>query len=287
MDTDTRDGDNRHGQHSELAELLPEYALGLLPADEAALLERHLSHCPVCRQDLGELTETVALLPYAPPPAWPRPEVKEALLARLSPAFPLVEADRPEAAEPARPLPAHPSRAATGLGAAGRRRLAALAAAAALVALLGWNVALQRQLDESRRQNAALMAEAAQAAEERQIAHLFASPSYAHALTESELTPRPVGYIYTDPERAIGLVLAYRMPPLPPDQRYQLWLILPDGARESGGLFAVDPSGNGQMVVRAPRPLGSYRAVGITVEPQDGSPTGGPTGPRVVGGPLQ
>ncbi len=287
MDTDTGDGHNRHGRHSELAELVPEYALGLLPADEAALLERHLRHCSVCRQELAELTETVALLPYATPPAWPRPEVKEALLARLPPASPLVEGDRPGGAEPARPLPAHPARATTGLGMAGRRRLAALAAAAALVALLGWNVALQRQLDDARRQNAALMAEAAQAAEERQIAHLFSSPSYAHALTESELTPRPVGYIYTDPESTIGLILAYRMPSLPPDQRYQLWLILPDGARESGGLFTVDPAGNGQMVVRAPRPLGSYHAVGITVEPQDGSPTGGPTGPRVVGGPLQ
>jgi anti-sigma-K factor RskA len=287
MDTDTRDGDNRHGHHPELADLLPEYALGLLPADETALLERHLSHCPVCRQELAELTETVGLLPYATPPAWPRPQVKEALLARLPPASPLVEADQPEAAEPARPLLAHPARAATGLSTTGRRRLAALAAVAALVALLGWNVALQRQLGDARRQNAALMAEAAQAAEERQIAHLFSSPSYAHALTESELTPRPVGYIYTDPESAIGLMLAYRMPPLPPDQRYQLWLILPDGARESGGLFTVDPTGNGQMVVRAPRPLGSYLAVGITAEPHDGSPTGGPTGPRVVGGPLQ
>ena len=287
MDTDTRDGDNRHGRHSELADLVPEYALGLLPADEAALLERHLSHCPACRQELAELTETVGLLPYATPPAWPRPEVKEALLAHLPAASPRGEEDRPGGAEPARPLPARPARPDTGLRTARRRRLAALAAAAALVALLGWNVALQRQLNDVRRQNAALMAEAARAAEERQIAHLFTSPSYAHALTESELTPRPVGYIYTDPESAIGLMLAYRMPPLPPDQRYQLWLILPDGARESGGLFTVDPTGNGQMVVRAPRPLGSYLAVGITAEPHDGSPTGAPTGPRVVGGPLQ
>ena len=287
MDTDTQDGDNRHGRHSELAELVPEYALGLLPADEAALLERHLSHCPACRQELAELTETVGLLPYATPPAWPRPEVKAALLARLPSAPPRLEDDRLAGAEPARPLPAHPARVGVSPGTAGRRRLVVFAAAAALVALLGWNVALQRQLGEARRQNAALMAEAAQAAEERQIAHLLTSPGSAHALTESELTPRPVGYIYTDPDSTLGLILAYRMPPLPPGQRYQLWLIQPDGTRESGGLFAVDQSGNGQMVVRAPRPLGSYGAVGITAEPWNGSPTGGPTGPRVVGGPLQ
>ena len=287
MDADKRDGDQWHGRHTEVAEALPEYALGLLPADQAALVERHLVDCPACSQELAEFTETVSLLPYATPPARPRPEVKEALLARLPPASRRFEADRPGGAAPRISLPARPVATTTGVGTTRRRLLTAFAAAAALVALLGWNVALQRQLDDVRRQNAALLAQAAQAAEERQIARLLTAPASAHALTESDLTPRPVGYIYTDPESAVGLVLAYRMPLLTPDQRYQLWLILPDGARESGGLFGVDPAGNGQMVVRAPRPFGSYRAVGITAERWDGSPTGGPTGPRVVGGPLQ
>jgi anti-sigma-K factor RskA len=285
MDTDTRDGDQRQGGHEEVAEALPEYALGLLPADQAALVERHLRECPACRRELAELAETVGLLAYATPPARPGPEVKASLLARLPARYGADEAGRPADAASSPLLPARPASLAA--GAFRRRLVAALAAAAVLAALLGWNVALQRQLGEARRQNAALLAQAAQAAEERQIAHLLTSPGYAHALTESELTPRPVGYIYTDPASDVGLVLAYRMPPLAPDQRYQLWLILPDGARENGGLFGVDPAGNGQMVVRAPRPLGSYRAVGITAEPRDGSPTGGPTGPRVVGGALQ
>ena len=137
-------------------------------------------------------------------------------------------------------------------------------------------------MDGAPRQSAA---RATEAAEDSAVAHLLYSQTAAHALTDSDLTPRPVGYIYTDPTSPIALMLAYRMPQLPPGQRYQLWLIAPDGSRDSGGLFTVDANGNGQMVIHAPAPFGKYRAIGVSAEPWDGSPT--PTSPRVVGGSIQ
>ncbi len=73
------------------------------------------------------------------------------------------------------------------------------------------------------------------------------------------------------------------LPLLPPGRSYQLWLLV-DGGRDSGGLFEVDESGRGYLVIRAPRPLSQYDQVGITEEPEGGSLT--PSGERLLGGSL-
>ncbi|HEX5505512.1 MAG TPA: anti-sigma factor [Thermomicrobiales bacterium] len=262
--------------HGDVAERLPEYALGLLDGPEADAVASHLRACPACRRDLAELEETAGLLAFAAPPARPTPAAKAALFARIAD----LERPGPETAAGGEPAPAPPR------GRGGRPRwlrvVPALAVAAALALLLGWNVAVQRQLNAERDRTAALTQ---QVQTEDAIARLIQSPTSAHSLTDSNLTPRPVGYIYTDPRSATALMLAYRMPPLAPGQRYQLWLIRTDGGRDSGGLFTVDERGDGQMIVHAPQPFGHYRSVGVTAEPWDGSPA--PTTPRVVGGAIQ
>ncbi len=95
---------------------------------------------------------------------------------------------------------------------------------------------------------------------------------------------RPAGVVYADPAYDVALLLTHGMPPLRADQRYQVWLIHPDGSRDSGGLFSVDDRGNGQLLIRAPAPFARYQAVGISPEPYDGSPR--PTAPGVVRGDL-
>jgi anti-sigma-K factor RskA len=102
-------------------------------------------------------------------------------------------------------------------------------------------------------------------------------------LVGAEATPDARGWIYVDPAADSALLVASRLPPLPPDRAYQLWLVR-DGQRVSGGVFRVDPEGYGWLKVRAPQALASYTRVGITVEPLGGSP--GPTGARVLGGDL-
>ena len=80
-----------------------------------------------------------------------------------------------------------------------------------------------------------------------------------------------------------GTLVVDGLPPLDASQQYQLWLIQ-DGQRTSGGIFSVDGEGYGSLWITSPKPLISYQAVGITVEPAGGSPA--PTGERVLGGEL-
>lgn len=68
---------------------------------------------------------------------------------------------------------------------------------------------------------------------------------------------------------------------------YQLWLISPSGTPQSLGL--VD-AGGPQRVPLAPPLLGAFdgnATLAVSVEPAGGSPTGQPTGPVILSGPLR
>ncbi len=254
--------------HPNIQELLPDHAIGALEPAQAARVARHLEECPACRQALGDLLETVGLL--APVPVLP-PRVRVALLERVAareavaPVVASVVAPGvvapPEVVPtplPARP-PARPER---------WRRLAARGALAAAAVLLlafgGWNVALQRQLDQR-----------------EAVVRLLDNPAAAHALTDGEL-PDAQGVFYAVPDGDTALLLASGLPALPPDRRYQLWLFAEDGARESGGLFAVAADGTARVTLRDPAGFARYAAVAVSPEPAIGSAA--PTGPLVLGG---
>ena len=71
------------------------------------------------------------------------------------------------------------------------------------------------------------------------------------------------------------------------DRAYQLWLIPPSGTPRSLGL--VD-AGGPQRVPVAPPLLGAFdgnATLAVSVEPVGGSPTGQPTGPVILSGPLR
>jgi Putative zinc-finger len=58
-------------------EKLPEHALGVLPGDEAAALERHLEWCAACRKEAGELQRATVALAYTVAPVEPPAQLKE------------------------------------------------------------------------------------------------------------------------------------------------------------------------------------------------------------------
>ncbi len=62
---------------------------------------------------------------------------------------------------------------------------------------------------------------------------------------------------------------------------YQFWLIDPSGDRTSGGTFSVDAQGRGWVLIRSPKPLNNFQSVGVTIEPEGGSPA--PTGAKMMG----
>ena len=269
--------------HTTVTELLPEYALGTLAAPDEHVVSAHLANCPACQRELEELREAASFLAFTAPPATPSPAVKSALLARVEHLAAAPAGDIPALAAVPRSsagTPARPRR-----WRAVRYTLAAVAAVA-LLALGGWNIALQRQLHDQQQQ---AQAQATQAADQATIARLVANPAAAHTVfgpvTGQYGSLPPAGYVYIDPNSTTAVMLTYWLPHLAPNTRYQLWLITSGGERDSGGLFTVDGRGNASVVIHAPAPFSKYNAIGVTAEPYDGSPQ--PTTPRVLGGTIQ
>jgi anti-sigma-K factor RskA len=91
------------------------------------------------------------------------------------------------------------------------------------------------------------------------------------------------GFVLISADGEDGALIVDGLPPLKEGQEYQLWLIR-DGQRISGAVFSTDENNYGGTRIRAPRSLLDYSAVGITIEPEGGSPA--PTGTQVLGGPL-
>ncbi len=80
-----------------------------------------------------------------------------------------------------------------------------------------------------------------------------------------------------------GLLYARGFPEPAPGFGYQLWLAR-DGIRVSGGVFEVNPTGDGALLIHCDVPIDVYTSAGITTEPVSGSE--GPTSPAVVHGDL-
>ena len=68
------------------------------------------------------------------------------------------------------------------------------------------------------------------------------------------------------------------LPPLEPGKTYQVWLIA--NAPVSAGLLTVDANGQGVLIITSTESIGSFKSLGISVEPAGGSPQ--PTGDIVV-----
>ena len=108
----------------EARDQLPEYALGVLPADRVRDLERHLEGCAGCRRETAELHQGVETMSFSLPQASPPPALADRVVRGLF--------------EGARAKPSQPRASRRAV-----RVLAAATLAAALVAFgaIGWGVA--------------------------------------------------------------------------------------------------------------------------------------------------
>ncbi|HZQ97765.1 MAG TPA: anti-sigma factor [Chloroflexota bacterium] len=253
-----------------IADLGEGYALGVLGPEELDAVERHADACPRCREVLDRHVEVAALLALAVPQREPPQSLARSLMAAAR--GDTTTAERQEAWW-RRALP-------------GSARIAwGLASFASLLcsASLAWALNLESRLQTQ----PAMLAPAASVSPSD---YGGMGPGFAleraqmHRLVGSDAAPEARGWIYTDPQDANALLVAYKLPPLPPDKAYQLWLVTPTQQRYSGGVFSVDAEGYGWLKIKAPATFGSVARVGITVEPRAGSP--GPTGQRVLGGDL-
>lgn len=274
MNDDTRHQSGAEGAsdgHGAIAQLLPDLALELLDTPDAELAARHLGSCASCRAELDELRAAATLLAHAAPQLEPTSAARDALFQRIA-------RDRHGAAPETTATAARPIRPDNPPARPWFGRLLAAAAAVLVLGLLGSTVWLQREL---RGERVALATADARSAENGELMRLLSDPRAAQPLMAAGEPSRSVGHIFVRPDSDMAFLVAYGLPPLPQATRYQLWLLRPGGSRDSGGMFAVDAAGDGQLMVRAPANFAEYSAVGITVEPWTGS--NGPTTPRVAG----
>lgn len=256
--------------HEQFGENLALYAMGGLESDEKASLEKHLSECDSCRQELEQLRGAVALLALTAsgpaPPVRARTRLLDAVAqdsrARIDPA-------RASRWDRASRLPWWSS-----LG---------WIAAAGLVGI----VALLWTQNSRLRQNAVQLAKFAEqqritADKSHRIDEIFHAPDAQRIdiLPVHQKVAAPAGKAIYSRERGGLIFVASNLHPLPPQKAYELWLIPTEGAPIPAGVFKPDASG-GAMVINPPLPVRvEAKAFAITIEPEQGSTT--PTMPIVM-----
>ena len=237
-------------KHTDFKEDLAAFALGALDAEESSALEKHLGTCEACRAKLADYQRLSAGLLSALPPQAPRPALKRTLQKHLK----------------GESLATRP---------ASNWSISRVAVAAALVLLLAINVLSLYQVHSLKQEQAELTGQ--YNTEQTAIAMLAYPSTQSIGFEQNEVS----GSLLVDKKRSLLAIFAWRLPPAPEGQTYQMWLIDPQGDRTSGG-FLVPETGHPfvMAVIKSPSPLTDFTGLGITLEPLGGSPK--PTGPRVL-----
>jgi len=237
--------------HEQFAEDLALHALGVLPADERVVLEKHLEECAACRRELEQLRGDMALMALATAGPVPPQRARQRLLEAIS---------------------REPRRAA----APARQRwwtfvpwAAAAALAAGLVVLWLQKSDLQQRVTGLQNQSAQQQAELQRAREV--VSTLTATDAMRVTLVAAKTPPQPEGKAIYVRDRSSLIFLASNFQALPPQKTYELWLIPINGAPIPAGIFKPDVHGNAS-VINPPLPAGvEAKAFAITVEPESGS----------------
>lgn len=120
--------------------------------------------------------------------------------------------------------------------------------------------------------------------EQRDLAYMEANPDrLVSMLRPADAAAKGRGMMVTSSDGRDCLLAVLDMPALSGGEVYQVWLVK-DDVMTSGGVFTVDSTGYGQMVIRPTDPMWEFDSIGITVEPAGGSSD--PTGRKVLIGDL-
>lgn len=246
--------------HNErFEELAAARALDLLPAEEAAELDRHLREgCAICEELLGDFRVASGALAFGVPPRAPRPELKAKVLASV---------------------------------AGGRRRapMAWLLSAAAillLVIVIADDARLRRQREDLFGRTADLSARlsAAQSDLARQALRarvLESEDVRILSLDGKDPQPGARARVFWSEKARRGILVAGNLAPLPADKQYELW-VFEKGKPVPAGVFDADSSGRALFESPDLARIAAAENFAVTVEPRGGVPQ--PTGPIVLVG---
>lgn len=235
---------------SDIHTLSGAYSVDALDDAERVAFERHVEACAECRTEVASLREAAGRLADVVARA-PRSELRESVLAAIRtvrPLPPVAPTAAPRTAEPAAPPSGDvvplPSRRA-------RRWLPALVAAAVLAVVgVGLGVTQPWEPDQV---EVSVIDQVLQAGDAERVTATVDGATVAIVRSRSH---------------GKAVVQTQDMPAAPPGKVYELWLQTPDGAMEPAGLMGEGPD----QTVLLEGDATDATAVGITVEPEGGSP---------------
>jgi anti-sigma-K factor RskA len=254
-----------------IEELLPFYALDALTDEERELVESYLVEHPEAREQINDLHSAASALPYGISPVEPPRKVKESLMARVN-ADPKARLYSSEPRQPTRPFLG---------GVRGENILRTFTLGIATLAIV-WVIILNTQISQLRNEISGLQATVAKQSNslEQIIANLPKSPPVITVSVQgTDVQPRAHGQLIADPNEQSAVLIISGLPKLEANKTYQVWLGN-GGTMVSAGLLSIDANGQGVVVVTSEESIGSFNQLGISVEPEGGSPQ--PTGDIVV-----
>jgi anti-sigma-K factor RskA len=252
-------------RHAATRDLLGAFALGAVDAEEAAAVRAHLATCAECQAEMAGLWLAVDSLPETVEPMEPPPALRDRIAATImaeaaSPAPappPVAAAAAPEPVPTIAPAPLVPEPIQK--PASFWSRATPWAAAAAILLLLSagllvWNLRLREQL-------------------------ATAPVTETIALAPTDAAPGAHGEVTYLPQDNLLLLDVRDLPPLKPDQVYEVWLIGSEGPVPAGTFDQPTD----QHAVVADR--SQFETLAITAEPGPLG-TAAPTGEIVATAPL-
>lgn len=228
----------------QIIELLPAYVLDALDEEEKQMVVEYLAACQLCQAELRTYQATFEQLALTVPEATPSPALKDRLMARIQPTLPTTQSIQPRSSW-RQSLASFLPRLGPVWG---------IVSLVLIVFLIVSNLLLWQQV--SQRSEPVM-----------QVVNLVGTAQAPNA--------RGVIVITDDGQR--GRLVVEGLPPLGPQQQYQLWLVK-DDQRDSGVVFPVTPDGFWSGTIEAPESLTNYPRFDISVEPEGGStsPTSAP-----------
>jgi negative regulator of sigma E activity len=234
-------------RHAATRDLLGAFALGAVDTEEAASVRAHLATCAECQAEMAELWIAVDSLPNTVEPMEPPPALRGRIAAAIAAevASPAPAPPAPSAARASEPVPtvapAPPAPEPIRKPASFWSRATPWAAAAAILLLLSagllvWNLRLREQIAS-------------------------APVAETIALAPTNAAPGAGGEVTYLPQDKLLMLDVRDLPPLEPNQVYEVWLIGAEGPVPAG----VFDQPTDQHAVVADR--GQYETLAITAEP--------------------
>jgi anti-sigma-K factor RskA len=294
-------------EQDEAFVMLPDLALGTLPAAEAERLMAIVMTSPRLQAELSSLRGTVTALgsaaPVAPLAAERKLAMRDRLLARASGgeagssaapgAAPSLRIEPSETRRASRSTTEPPVNRAphtaprTALRTAPRlTQLLALAASAAFVVSLWKANALRQERDDARVALKAATVSASQLTERLASRDSLVMAMSGPGVTVYEMASAQVrqrgARMFFDQLTNRWTLITHHLDAAPTGRTYQLWLVTKNAQKISAGTFNTDPTG--RAVVQATYALAAadLGAIAITEEPTGGSPQ--PTGDILIVG---